>query len=184
MTQLRRLRDVDLGIFQFWIFDVWMHRTPLSKRAAILKALHKDIGSNDEVALLEHYSFEFVSTRATQHFLKEIVEEGYEGIVLKTRDGYYEHRRSASWCKLKPFDTADCKVIGLETGSGKFSGMLGALVVEFGGKRVHVGGGYTDEQRIEFLKNMPSLIEVGFQEVTPGGSLRFPVFVRVRDDKD
>jgi hypothetical protein len=69
-------------------------------------------------------------------------------------------------------------------GSGKLEGILGALILEFSGKKVHVGGGYTDAQRMTFLKEMPGRMEVGFQEVTPDASLRFPVFVRVHDDKD
>jgi hypothetical protein len=30
----------------------------------------------------------------TQRFLKEIVDKGYERIVLKDKNGFYEHRRS------------------------------------------------------------------------------------------
>ena len=62
--------------------------------------------------------------------------------------------------------------------------MIGSLVVDYKGVRVSVGTGFTDEQRVEFYKDTPEIIEVNYQEVTKDGSLRFPSFVRIREDKD
>ena len=62
--------------------------------------------------------------------------------------------------------------------------MVGSLVVDYKGTKVSVGTGFTDEQRVEFYKDTPEIIEVNYQEVTKDGSLRFPSFVRIREDKD
>jgi ATP-dependent DNA ligase len=48
-----------------------------------------------------------------------------------------------------------------------------------------VGGGLTDEDVKKFAnpKLYPMVWEVEYDSMTPNGSLRFPEFVRVRDDK-
>jgi len=55
------------------------------------------------------------------------------------------------------------------------------------GKKVNVGGGYEDHERDTFWKKRKQLvgkiIEIKYQDVTKGGSLQFPVFVRFRPDK-
>lgn len=68
-------------------------------------------------------------------------------------------------------------------GTGKYAGMLGALIVDNGKAEVEVGSGFTDAERREFWENPPECIEIKYQEELPSGSLRFPVFVRARDDK-
>ena len=57
------------------------------------------------------------------------------------------------------------------------------LIVDFKGVQVRIGSGYSDDQRVEFLDQLPKLIECTFKEITLDGSLREPVFERVRDDK-
>lgn len=65
------------------------------------------------------------------------------------------------------------------------------LWLEYEGNTVNVGSGYTDAQRVSFWADKNDLInrtiEVQFQEKTTNEdgkpSLRFPVFIRVRDDK-
>ena len=67
--------------------------------------------------------------------------------------------------------------------SSKITPSLGALVVDFDGVEVKVGGGYSDEERARFIHNPPKLIEVHYKEVTEDGSMLFPTFYRVREDK-
>lgn len=120
------------------------------------------------------------------------VQEGYEGIMVKGAHSLYRCMRSSDWVKLKPSDTYDLPVVGYVEGTGKYEGMLGALIVDFDGNPVHVGSGFTDEERRTLWANREGLIgrivEVQADCVTEnqegGKSLRFPVFKQFRPDKE
>lgn len=97
---------------------------------------------------------------------------GYEGLVL---------RKGAKWLKVKPEETADVLVTGYQAGTGKHEGRLGALLTNHG----KVGTGFTDTQREEITEDfVGSIIEVRYMEITPGGKMRHPRFVRVRTDRN
>ena len=116
--------------------------------------------------------------------LEDALDRGEEGLVLKHRKDPYTFGRSRSWCKVKKRETVDLPVLRVIEGEGKYEGVLGALVCEYNGKEVKVGSGYTDAQRIEFMTNPPKMVEVYFQNQTGKGSLRFPIFIRDRFDKE
>src|SRR5882672_5221188 len=137
---------------------------------------------------------------------------GFEGVIGKRKDSRYEAgRRSASWLKVKPTQSADFVVGGYTRGKGSRA-PLGALLVGYWDKgklryASHVGSGFDEhallavKARLESLKkstcpfveepelNGPTtwvepevVAEVSFQNWTEDGSLRAPVFLRLRDD--
>ncbi len=121
------------------------------------------------------------------HF-REAIKWGYEGLVVKPMEYEYEDKRSYNWMKLKVIETEDLYVEDIFEGTGKYSSMLGGVIVNRNSVRVRVGSGFSDSQR-DFLWNNPDsiigrTIEVKYHEVTPDGSLRHPVFLRFRDDKE
>ena len=65
----------------------------------------------------------------------------------------------------------------------KFEGVLGALLVDFKGVPTKIGSGYTPEERIELLENVPNMIEVEYKCITADGKLFHASFQRVREDK-
>lgn len=110
---------------------------------------------------------------------------GFEGLILKGVDSPYEFKRSYAWTKYKSWQSEEFEVIGMEEGTGKYEGMLGALVINVNGVRVKVGSGFSDEQRDELWSSLfPDglIAEVKYQEKTKDGSLRFPTFVKFRND--
>ncbi len=123
---------------------------------------------------------------------KAAVEGGYEGVMIKDVDAPYQCKRSHSWLKAKPFIEVTLEITGLEEGTGKNEGRLGALVCsgQDDGKdiTVNVGSGLTDEQRISFWTDrnrlVGSLVEVRADAVTQNQdgtySLRFPRFKTFR----
>lgn len=100
---------------------------------------------------------------------------GYEGIVLKDPESEYAAGERA-WGKVKPIATEDLRVVDFLAN--------GSLVVSRRGVRVTVGIGLPRTIRASAVSMLGRLIEVRFQEVTAAGSLRHPIFVRVRDDKE
>ena len=119
-------------------------------------------------------------------------ENDFEGVVLNL-DAPYQCKRTKDLIKVKKFYNVDLKIVGYEEGSGKLSGTLGTLIVDFKGNNVKVGSGLNDETRTELWNNRDTLIgkivEVKYKEIskdkkTNKESLQFPVFVSIRADKD
>jgi bifunctional non-homologous end joining protein LigD len=139
---------------------------------------------------------------------------GLEGVIGKRTDSRYESgRRSKAWLKIKPTQTADFVIGGFTKGKGSRTA-LGSLLVGYwnGGKlhyASHVGSGFDDRSladvkaRLEALRTtkcpfvekpvvnapvtwvQPKLVaELEFHQWTEDGSLRAPVFLRLRDDID
>jgi len=120
------------------------------------------------------------------------VEGGYEGVMIKDVTAPYECKRSHAWLKAKPFIEVTLEVVGVEEGTGRNEGRLGAVVCsgEDDGKniRVNVGSGFTDDNRSVFWSGRDALIgqlvEVRADAVTQNQdgtySLRFPRFKTFR----
>jgi DNA ligase-1 len=123
--------------------------------------------------------------------------EGAEGVMLRDPNTWYEWKRSHALLKYKLFKEDDFKVVGTVEGKNKYTGMLGALMVE--GKlgkvkiKSEVGTGFSDEDRELMWKDRKNLIgkivEVRFQGQTDESdmdgiySLRFPVFSKWKLDR-
>ena len=120
------------------------------------------------------------------------IEGGYEGIMIKDPMAPYECKRSYAWLKLKPFIEVSLEVQGVEEGTGRNEGRLGALICagNDGGKfiQVNCGSGFSDNDRIDYWTNRDTLlgavVEVRADAITQNQdgtySLRFPRFLRFR----
>ena len=116
------------------------------------------------------------------------IKGGYEGIMIKDPAACYETKRTTAWLKQKPFIEVSLAIVGVEEGTGKNQGRLGAFIVEGmdDGKliRTNVGSGLTDAMREVFWESQDTLIgnivEVRADAVTQNQdgsySLRFPRF--------
>jgi DNA ligase-1 len=127
--------------------------------------------------------------------MREMVDAGYEGIMLKDPDAPYVCKRDTAWMKSKPFIEVSLAVVGYEEGTGRNQGRLGALICEGedDGKTISVncGSGFSDSDRSELWEGRDSLVgqvvEVRADAITQNQdgtySLRFPRFKTFRGFK-
>ena len=122
---------------------------------------------------------------------REMIKNKREGCMVN-RNHVYQCQRTKSLLKVKTMNDVDLEIVGYEEGRGENEGRLGAFIVDYKGHKVNVGSGYSKMQRIEFWKNremfIGQIIKVQYFEETQnqqgGLSLRFPVFLELRTDKD
>ncbi len=128
-----------------------------------------------------------------QKLLKQVVELNQEGMMINIYGSKYEFKRSKNMIKIKQMYPIDLRVVDVLEGSGANKGKVGALVVNYKGSPLKVGSGLSKEQREEFWndksKILGKIITIKYFEETTNKkdnqkSLRFPIFLEVRNDKD
>ena len=194
MTQARRKKNRDLSEQYFHIFDMidmleWENKNtqPYDTRKEILMQAAKHVGKLETIIFVKDTvvknpeEMEKLSTR--------YLAEGFEGVILKQNKPYpFDGKKSPTWMKYKPFLDVDLEIVDITEGTGKYKGMMGAIVVINKGKRVQVGSGFNDKQRKYAWKYPNQVIgkiaEIKYQDETKDHSLRFPIFKGLRPDKE
>lgn len=185
-----RRSDGTSGLF-FAAFDCLTHeeldtrtcRRTLSERRAKMRELWPDCTMNSGILVQTPVR----TPKDIKRAMGEFIADGFEGAVVKDLDSFYSFRRTKDWVKVKLFEDHDYEVVGWEEGKGKFLGTFGKFLVKGPkGKISGVGSGITTKQRREFWKRRRELvgkkIAVKHQGASPDGGLRFPTFLRLRDD--
>lgn len=179
MTQVNRRSEKDTGSAKLALFDI----IPLAdfmagscsmsqtKRHANLSqlqtsgALRETCG--DLVYVLPKIPVDLDTQEGRDHFAqfnREMVEQGFEGIMCKRPDAPYTCKRRDDWLKVKPFLEVSLTITGVEEGKadGKYKGKLGALICagEDDGRMIetNVGSGLTDAQREDLWARRDELI--------------------------
>lgn len=187
-----------------WLDGETLIDLPLAERRLRLEAVVKQyiapqVTSGDPTVITTTY--------------EDALAAGHEGIMIKVPvSPYSPGQRGKNWIKIKPeVDTIDLAVIGAEWGEGKRAHVFGSFLVacQDAGRLVplsRVATGFSDEQLAEVYELLketvlktsgkevtfePLLVfEVGYAELQAssnyegGFALRFPRFIRLRDDKD
>jgi DNA ligase-1 len=198
-------------LFDMLKVDEWnvmkCNRTTMERKSVLHQTF---LNGTNKIVIVPSY---MVTTEMeADGFLSGFMEGGFEGAVLKDPDAPYIFDRSGYWAKVKPQQEADLVIYGVEEGEGRLQSAVGAIKVQgkvnYKGRiyeiDTKVGTGLSDavRNRMWDLHNAGQLVgktvEIKFQEptvvnlssasaadtpVSAAYALRFPVFLRMREDK-
>ncbi len=141
-------------------------------------------GRINHVRALKQYKF---TPEVFEKLKKQSSRKDWEGLMIR-RDVPYKGKRTNDLLKYKTFHDDEFKVIGMEEGTkdmlNKDTGLMeprkimAAVIINYG-NNTKVGSGFSDEERLYFIKNpqeiIGKIITVQYFEKTED-SLRFPTF--------
>lgn len=138
--------------FRNTIWAVNPYRQRVFKTAYSL--LEQFLASSPRAVALYQRLLPFNTTDAqkiVQDELVRVTESGGEGLMLRRNEEVWVPERVYGLLKVKSFDDDEAKVVGYVTGrktdkGSKLLGKVGALIVEWKGKRFELSG-LTDEER-------------------------------------
>lgn len=114
--------------------------------------------------------------------LRAVLALGGEGLVLQHALAPYRAGRSETLLKYKQGRDAEARVVGYRPGKGKYTGMVGALLVEDErGRRFALGSGLSDADRLH-PPPPGSVVTYRYDGMTAKGTPRFARYLRVRED--
>ena len=180
------------GRLKFHIFDVPEASGGLLTRLEILAKFLKNKPNQNLIIIKQ------IKMRNNAQFLKfaeSIIAKGGEGAVVREPNAPYERKRSKNALKFKKFKDAECEVIAVNKGSGKYANFAGSLTCKALGSKddkekagepkegtiFKIGSGLSDKNRQDPPK-IGSIITYKFQNLTSNGKPRFPIFLRIRED--
>ncbi len=171
--------DSDWQHVKYLVFDIPDSMTEYEER------VNKYTSMIEEIAVDWLRAVEIYKALSNDHVFEELVKiekMGGEGLMLRKPGSKYEPKRSNTLLKVKSFHDEEGTLIGYSDGTGKYIGMVGALILKLkNGIEVNVGTGLNDEIR-KFPPPIGSLIKYKFFEKGANGAPRFPVFIEVRTD--
>lgn len=196
---------------RYMVFDILevdgkdVTKLPLLKRLEILSSIIPQNLKHIKVIQTHNVNKDYPK------IYKSIVARKGEGVMLKKKNSEYVHGSREHWVKIKKDQTEDCVVLGITEGLGRRKWTFGALILGqyHNGKLTYVGNvgsGLADENLIEFFSVIMSakpadnpfgvnvghvkkwiqpfiVVEVRAMERNKSNTLRLPVFLRVRTDK-
>lgn len=163
---------------RYFVFDLPAAAGSFDRRLRELNELVAATSVDSLVAIRQERAHDLAELRLR---LKRVEAQGGEGLMLHRADSLYVAARTDDLLKFKSFADAEAKVVGYVEGQGKYTGMMGALLVERpDGSRFKIGSGFTDAQRRE-PPPLGSWITYAYNGLTERGIPRFARFVRVRE---
>ena len=165
---------------QYHVYDI-INEAPYVQRYSNLQLLFR------------RYKFKHLVLVKTEHCeseekMKEMhaqyVAEGYEGIMLRNKEGVYSNARSAHLQKYKEFTDMEVEIVGFKEGEGLEEGCI-VWLCKLNDKQFACRPRGTREERMELFQNggkyIGKQLTVRYQEKTDDGLLRFPVGIAIRD---
>ena len=160
-------------------YDKWLDgfdETPYNKRLSVLVDIMESIPSH-KASIVES---KIVSTHTEcQRFYEHMIEQGYEGAMMKVATMPWESKRSKFVLKLKETKDATLKCISV-TPHSKDASLIGSIecITECGKLNVSIGSGLTDKDRQqspEYFLN--KLIDMQYNMLITGKDKTYSMFL-------
>lgn len=199
-TGIAMSKSDDKSQLKLVVFDIfpleefWSGKSKLSylnRKHTYLKQFAENL-KNNPTENLELVPIVYEGTDHTQiwKWLDYAEEHDWEGCMVNL-DTPYECKRTKNLIKVKKFFDISLRVVGVEEGTGRNKGRLGAIVCKYYDNTVNVSG-FTDEQKVYYWlhkdKILNHIVDVKYKEVTTDKktglkSLQFPIYLGIRFDK-
>lgn len=143
---------------------------------------------------------EALAWKGVEHRMAGVLALGGEGLIIRNPNAVYEIKRTSNLLKVKAREDAEGVLVGFTAGKGKYAGMIGALIVDFQGKRLELSG-MTDDERaltrsfvgVEPGKDLPAeviakhfnlgdTITFQYRELSDCGVPKEAAYLRVRNE--
>jgi len=186
VRQTKKLQP-DHKLIQYHIYDINCDMTFQERAEALM--LYKNV--MEKSGYIKIVETRFCSDiKELMKAYEDFLEQGYEGAMVRNLDSPYESKRSPHLQKLKLFEDAEFKVVGINEGRGKLAGHVGSFICQIKdkrgkrtfkakakGKTVELKKYFNDES---LWKN--KMMTVRFQGYTKKNYVpRFPVGIRFRN---
>lgn len=193
--------------FTYWVFDIIDRREWEERKTRVLLYRRTDCFEffkrfkSDRIKMVPYGQIHDPTHRDVARMCDGYVADGFEGAMAKDAQSGYVWDRGHNLLKVKKFYDADLKVVELYEGRNQHKGSLGGFIVEgtIDGRpcRSKVGSGFGHRHdpkepgkvlRQDVWRNpkdwIGAVVQVQYQDFTKDGSLRFPVFIMRRRDKE
>lgn len=192
LNSKREDKKISHWIFDYQSLNEWGSENFITPYVNTIHALENIFSKNYKNIKMVPFIYQGTGKEIAFELLKRAKADGWEGLVLRYSSSVYQKKRSSDFIKLKPFTEVDLRITGFK--EFKHPNQLGSFICEDDEHTIKcsVGSGFSKEQRIEFWPKrnefLGKIVEVQTMEITENKSgqksLRFPVFVRFRDDKN
>lgn len=137
-----RLEDFD---------DDYRYLPPGSLFQDELRFLSENLENSEASICYLHPQTQVSDTSQVDAYLERVLNKGGEGIVIRNPKQLWIPKRHRGVLKYKPFSDAEGAITGFTSGretdkGSKLLGKIGALILDFNGKRLELAG-LTDEER-------------------------------------
>ena len=175
---IRRItpNDIEWQDIEFHVFDIPNQSDSFAVVCDDIEYYIGDMKAPHIKAVIQH-SVE--SAKALDGLFDVIVKNGGEGLMLRRWNSVNQDGRSSDLLKYKPHRDAEAVIVGYTEGKGKYTGLVGALIVQMpDGTQFNVGSGLTDEMRM-YPPAIGTVITYNYMEHTKAGVPRQPTLARV-----
>ncbi len=174
---------------EYHVYDFYDTECPeltASERQEILLGWFNSILLN-ESSIVFVPSMVMIGEEMYDEFHENVMDNGYEGSIVRLNTAYDIGKRSKNLLKRKDIDDTECLVTGVIEGTGTMSGMAGKMTIIFDGVEQEAGfaAGWNHDKLKNVLANKEDYIgkmaTIEYFGITKYGKARMPKFKAIRD---